>query len=73
MPLERQIEPREYGKCQSEFLPIASRKYGLMREQVSRRTQGSEERGAAREDGRKAKVGLGPNKRGPKLSKDKFT
>lgn len=36
MPLERQIEPREYGKCQSEFLPIASRKYGLMREQVSR-------------------------------------
>lgn len=68
MPLERQIEPREYGKCQSEFLPIASRKYGLMREQEERRR-----RTAAREDGRKAKVGLGPNKRGPKLSKDKFT
>lgn len=40
MPLERQIEPREYGKCQSEFLPIASRKYELIRQQVTRQQSG---------------------------------
>lgn len=49
MPLERQIEPRGYGKCQSEFLPIASRKYGLMREQVSRQAEGSGKRGEEEE------------------------
>lgn len=43
MPLERQIEPREYGKCQSEFLPIASRKYELIRQQVTGQQSGERE------------------------------
>lgn len=61
-------------------MPIASRKYELIRQQVTGQQSGERERRrrnaarrAARADGRKAKVGLGPNERWPKLSTDKFT